>query len=60
MFIKNRVPILAIDKNNAGVIGDVLIDATENSELGMLSIRRWEQDRYGKPETIGTAAQGIC
>ncbi len=55
LFIENGVPILAVDKSTAGVIGDILIDA-DDSELGMLSIRRWEQDRYSEPEMLTLAA----
>lgn len=56
VFIEKGMPILLVDRSAEGAIGDVLIDAADENEPGMLSIRRWDGARYGEPETFSLAA----
>ncbi len=56
VFRENGVPVLLVDRNAEGTIGDVLIDASEDTEFGELSIRRRDGGKYGEPETFTLAA----
>ena len=56
VFLENGKPILVIDKRAEEAIGDVLIDADDESAPGVLSIRRWDGAKYGEPETFSLAA----
>lgn len=56
VFTENGMPILLVNRKAEGAIGDVLIDAPDEEERGIISIRRWDGAKYGEPETFSLAA----
>lgn len=56
VFVENGKPVLLVNRNAEGAIGDVLIDAPDEEESRALLIRRWDGTRYSPPETFSLAA----